>query len=257
VLDLVRAMGLVAIPVPVDDAGPTAAGLEAALAARPAAVVITPRAQNPTGAALDDGRCAELAEVLERHPEPVVVEDDHAGPVAGTPALTLCRGRRSWAVVRSVSKWLGPDLRVAVLAGDRTTVARVEGRQAVGTGWVSHLLQAVTADLWGRRSSEAVLTRAARAYAERRSAVLEALADEGIDAHGRSGLHVWVPVPEEQPVVAGLLARGWAVTAGERFRVRSGPGVRVCIAALLPEEARPFAADLATALHPTVAARLA
>jgi DNA-binding transcriptional MocR family regulator len=248
VLDLVGALGLVAEPVAVDDAGPLPAEVERALDAGAAALIVTPRAQNPTGAALDERRARALRAVLDRHPGALVVEDDHAGPVAGAPALTLCRRRAHFAVVRSVSKSLGPDLRLAIVAGDPTTIARVEGRQQVGAGWVSHVLQGLVAGLWSDPATERRVRAAARAYATRRAALLDALAARGIRAHGRSGLNVWVPVPEEARAVTALADAGWAVRAGERYRLRSAPAVRVTVATLRPGEAERIAAALAAAL---------
>jgi DNA-binding transcriptional MocR family regulator len=250
VLDLVSALGLVPVPVGVDDDGPLPGDLERVLATGVQAFILTPRAQNPTGAALDERRRRDLRRVLALRPDVLVVEDDHAGPVAGAAALSLCDGRTAWAVVRSVSKWLGPDLRLAVLAGDQTTVGRVEGRQRVASGWVSHILQSLVVDLWSAAAAAGRFEAAAALYRERRQALVQALADRGIEAHGRSGLNVWVPVPEEVGAVGALAAAGWAVRAGERYRLKSPPAVRITIATLAAREVRQVAAALVAALAP-------
>ena len=145
-------MGLVPVPVLVDDWGAVPERLEGGLRAGARAVVLTPRAQNPTGAAFDAARTRDLAAVLGRHPGVLVVEDDHAGAISGAKAFSAAGMGERWAVIRSASKSLGPDLRLAVVAGDHTTMARVEGRQRLGAGWVSHLLQHVVADMWARRA---------------------------------------------------------------------------------------------------------
>jgi DNA-binding transcriptional MocR family regulator len=246
VLDLVGAMGLVPQPVPLDDSGVRPEALASALAAGAQAVILTPRAQNPTGAAFDDDRARALRAILDRHPEVLLVEDDHAGPVAGTPALTLAHPRKArWAVVRSVSKSLGPDLRLAILAGDATTVARVEGRQALGAGWVSHVLQAAVASLWASAATDRRLREAAQSYTRRRRALVDALARHGLRAHGRSGFNVWVPVREEAATIAGMAAAGWAIRAGEPYRIQSPPAVRITVSSLTVEEVPRVAAALA------------
>src|SRR5205085_5716673 len=79
VLDLVPAMGLVPVPMAIDDSGPRPDSLAAALQRGAEAVVVTPRAQNPTGAALDRARATQLRSILRSHPDVLVVEDDHAG----------------------------------------------------------------------------------------------------------------------------------------------------------------------------------
>ncbi|HYO76293.1 MAG TPA: aminotransferase class I/II-fold pyridoxal phosphate-dependent enzyme [Thermoanaerobaculia bacterium] len=246
VLDLLNALSLVAVPVRMDDAGLLPVELKKAIRSCEA-VIITPRAQNPTGAALTPRRARELRAVLASRPNVVVIEDDHAGPAAGADYVTvLDRSRTKWAVVRSVSKWLGPDLRVAVLACDARTHARVQGRQTLGVRWVSHILQRIVVGIWRDR----VTQRAGRVYTERREALLHALADRGIAAHGASGLNVWIPVPEESATIQALVQRGWAVKAGERYRIASPPAIRVTIATLDPRDAVQFAKDLADVMRP-------
>ena len=251
VLDLVRALGVTPRSVGVDDHGPLPDHLERALRAGARAAIFTPRAQNPTGSAFTPRRVRELRRVLRDHPETLVIEDDHAGPVAGAPALTLTTADwPRWSVIRSVSKSLGPDLRLAVLTGDVTTVARVEGRRLVGAGWVSGILQALVMHLRADPATRRLLAQAERSYARRRATLVRALATHGIAGRGRSGLNVWVPVPEETAVVQGLLVRGWAVRAGERYRISSPAAVRITTAALETDDAKRVAADLASLLVP-------
>jgi DNA-binding transcriptional MocR family regulator len=250
VIDLVAALGLVAEPVALDDAGVLPDALDEALRRRAAACILTPRAQNPTGAAFDAARARELRRVVKTHPDVLVIEDDHAGPIGGATFTVCDRAQARWVVVRSVSKSLGPDLRLAVLSGDATTIARVEGRQLIGTGWVSHVLQRIVAALWADRATAERVRAAGATYTARRQGLIDALARHGVDAHGRSGLNVWVPVPEELPVVRSLLDAGFAVNGGERYRIASGPAIRITITTLAADEIEPLAAAVAASLAP-------
>ena len=219
VLDLARTLGLRLVPVAVDERGMLPDALAAAQAR---AVVVTPRGHNPCGSAFDAARAKQLREVLAD--DVLVIEDDHLGPVAGTPWHTLVTGRERWAVVRSVSKWLGPDLRLAVVTGDEATLARVEGRHALGPGWVSTVVQRLAVRLW----DDPVVARAAEAYRERR----EALAKLVDAAPAPSGINLWVPVPNEYAAVSALRAEGYAVAAGAAYRLSPGSAIRITTAAL-------------------------
>jgi len=139
-------------------------------------------------------------------------------------------------------------LRLAVLAGDAVTVSRVEGRQALGPGWVSGLLQETVAELWADREVSRLLARAAATYGRRRSSLLDAFSGHGVAATGRSGLAVWVPVTDEAAATGALLERGWAVAPGQRFRIASPPGIRIGTGTLASQEAAKLAADVADCL---------
>jgi DNA-binding transcriptional MocR family regulator len=248
--DLLRALGLALRPVSIDSRGMSPGALAEALEEGIAAVVLSPRGQNPTGAALDAERADELSDVLQRGPNVLVVEDDHLGPIAGAPRFTVTAGRECWAAARSAAKSLGPDLRLAVLAGDAQTISRVRGRQAVGPGWVSHLLQHLVAALWADERVAASLKHAADIYRERRKAFVGALAAHGIETAAAAGITVWVPVPQETSVVQALLADGWAIAPGTPFRLQAPPAIRITTSTLKEAEAEELATAIAVAMQP-------
>ncbi|MFJ8822299.1 aminotransferase class I/II-fold pyridoxal phosphate-dependent enzyme [Streptomyces sp. NPDC102467] len=250
-LDLVPALGLRLVPVGVDDDGPLPADVERALREGVRALVVTDRAQNPTGAAVGQDRAKALRTVLAAHPDVLLIEDDHGHGIVDLPLHPLAGTVRHWAFVRSVAKAYGPDLRLAVLTGDAVTVDRVRGRQRLGPGWISRIVQRAVAGLW---ASGAVDARAvAASYGKRRDALIAALAARGVEAHGRSGMNVWVPVPDETGAVARLLHAGWAVAPGARFRMQAGPGVRITVSRLAVEEIEAVAETVAAAVAPAPA----
>ncbi|NLU79934.1 aminotransferase class I/II-fold pyridoxal phosphate-dependent enzyme [Micromonospora sp. HNM0581] len=251
-LDLLAALGLRPIGVPVDDDGPVVVAVAAALAAGARALIVTSRAQNPTGAALCADRAGDLRALLTARPEVLLIEDDHAAELARVPLHPLAGATTHWAFLRSVSKPFGPDLRLAVLAGDETTVARVAGRVRVGAGWVSTVLQRLVLSLWADPEVSALVDRAAESYERRRRALVAALADRGLPAHGRSGINVWVPVDDETSALTTLRDAGWAVDAGALYRVAGPPGLRVTVSDLHEEEIPALADAVVRAAHPTL-----
>ena len=255
VFDVLPALGLRPLPVRMDDEGPLPGDVEEALGRGVRALVVTDRGQNPTGAALSPGRAARLRAVLAGHPEVLVIDDDHVAGLVDQPLCPLAGATRHWMLVRSVAKAYGPDLRLAVLTGDPLTVDRIAGRHRLGPGWVSHLIQDAVVHLWrtGAVDPAAVST----AYGERRGALIAALAERGTAAYGRSGMNVWIPVPDETVAVTRLMAAGWAVAPGARFRLSSGPGIRVTVSTLTPADTAPLADAVAAAVRPVGAGRYA
>ncbi|MFE7776998.1 aminotransferase class I/II-fold pyridoxal phosphate-dependent enzyme [Streptomyces sp. NPDC057445] len=250
-LDLVAALGLRPVPVALDEDGPRPGEVQRALDGGARAVVVTGRAQNPTGAVVTQERARELRGVLARHPQVLTIEDDHGYAIVDQPLHPLAGVTDHWVVVRSTAKAYGPDLRLAVLTGDGITVDRVLGRQQLGPGWVSGLLQQAVVELWTSKAVDPAAV--ARAYAERRDALLRALAERGVGAQGRSGMNVWVPVVDETGTVARLLHAGWAVAPGARFRISSPPGVRLTVSSLKGEDIERLADAVAAAAGPVPA----
>jgi DNA-binding transcriptional MocR family regulator len=231
--DVVRALGMRPVEIDTDDRGMIPDSLAVRLGSVDA-VVLTPRAQNPMGSAFDEERHRDLARTLSSRPELLVVEDDHCGPVAGAELISLGRDRRRWALVQSMAKSLGPDLRLALVTGDDLTVDRVVGRFGLGPGWVSRILQWTVASMLTDPEVGALLKTAEESYRARRDALVDGLAEAGIaGATGRSGLNVWVPVASEQAAIDAAAGEGFAVRAGAPFGSHS-PAVRITVSNLDP-----------------------
>ncbi|MEU1184245.1 aminotransferase class I/II-fold pyridoxal phosphate-dependent enzyme [Streptomyces sp. NPDC005820] len=251
-----RLNGFRTVAVEVDGKGMRPDALRAALESGARAVVCTPRAHNPTGVSLTEDRAAALREVLADHPRALVVEDDHFWAVSRAPYHRITApGTSRWALVRSVSKFLGPDLRLALVACDEETASRLETRLNTGTTWVSGLLQHAAHALLTDPDVTAGTARARETYVQRSTLLLERLAERGIgvrDGYRPDGLNVWIPLETPpRPVADALARRGWAVQPGDLFT--SGPAtaraVRVTTSMLTEEQATQFADDLAGILH--------
>jgi DNA-binding transcriptional MocR family regulator len=224
---LVRSAGLVPVPLSVDDEGIEPSAVERALSTRLAAVILTPRAQNPTGAALTADRAADLSAVLDGHPEVLLIQDDHAGSVAGPDYVQVTPPGPRWVTIRSVGKSLSPDLRLACLVGDGDTIGRVSAAFANGPGWVSHVLQAATADLLTDPVAQKQVALAATTYGRRRSRLIGALAEFEIPSSGTSGFNVWVPGVNVQAAVEAARAAGYVIADGDPWRISSESAVRI------------------------------
>lgn len=217
----VRIGGYRPVAVPVDAEGMTVAGLRTAIAEGARAIVYTPRAQNPTGASLSADRAAQLRAVLGEHPYLLVIEDDHFSLLSQRPYLSIIGAdHRRFAVVRSVSKFLGPDMGVAVVASDPDTAQRLAMRLTPGTTWVSHLLQRLACAQLADPEATARIAAAGRHYAARNARFAELLTRHGLPTHAGDGLSVWVALPvPARPVCEQLMRRGWLARPGDEFEL--------------------------------------
>lgn len=251
--DLVESLGAEIVPLEMDDAGVRPESLRAALDASPVAVVLQPRAQNPTGISMSPERAGKLAAVLTRRRKqatPWVIEDDHSGAISTSPDVSL----GSWIPervvhVRSFSKSHGPDLRIAALGGPAELVDPLVARRMLGPGWTSRMVQTILHDLLTQARSMDEVSEARRQYFGRQRDLTARLADLGMVVSTPDGINLWLPVLDERAALLHLAAEGIRVAGGSPFFPGDArtPHIRVTSGLVDPEHASEVAAALVSA----------
>lgn len=250
-INALRLSGMEAVAVAMDEHGMHPQALEKALKEGCRAVLITPRAQNPTGVSLTVERAAELRRVLTRHPAVMIIVDDHFSLLAeGAFHSPIPKGAPRWSLIRSLSKALGPDLRVAIVASDPDTSEQLRLRLTAGATWVSHLLQGVALEALTSKVVQRKLAVAKRRYGERRKAMIQGLKALDIRSPTADGLNVWAPLGRPSgPVIAALREQGWGVRDGADFQVTGEVlAIRVTVSQLTKRQIERFLADFESQL---------
>lgn len=248
--DLLEALHLVPIPVAVDGEGLLPDALAEALGTGPRAILLQPRAHNPTGASMSPERAAAIAEVIARSPRGrtlTVIEDDHSDAIAqAAPVSISAHLPEQTLVIRSFSKSHGPDLRIAALGGPDEIVARVEARRTLGAWWTPRLIQRIVAELLADGQAIADVARARATYAARQRRFADALSDAvGAPVPVADGINAWVPVVDERAALVSLAAAGIRAAAGSAFSLADRTDrIRLTVGALQTD---PFAVAHAVA----------
>ncbi|KJV48865.1 transcriptional regulator [Pantoea sp. BL1] len=248
-ISTLRHSRLEAAPVAIDVEGMQIEALSRQLSAGVQAVIITPRAHNPTGFGLSAGRAEGIRTLLASYPQVLVIVDDHFSLLSSqeyhhvVPANT-----RNWVLIRSMSKFLGPDLRMAFVASDAETSQRLRQRLNAGTNWVSHILQDMAAGYMSSPGFKPSMLAARERYLGQRQRLVSALQQQGVtvsDHH--DGLNVWVPLAQSSATTVMQMAhRGWLIRPGEGFILDNAcSGVRITVSDLDEPETESIARSLA------------
>lgn len=233
-LDLIENLGARVVPVECDEQGPLPNSLAQALTHKLAGFVYQPRVHSVTGCCVSASRLAELTPLLAE--VPLVIEDDGIGGIATTPALTFGQYYPEKVVhIRTYSKSLGPDLRLAVLSAPKHLAKSIQAYRNFGASWTSRLLQNAAAYLLSDPEVSAHLEQTKQTYLQRRAWLTDALTARNIPYVGEAGLSVWIPVPSEQFALVTLAIHGYAVFPGNRFMKKlATPHIRVATSQLTP-----------------------
>lgn len=251
-LALLRSLRLRPVPLAMDAQGlqvPAPGVLSSCVA-----VVLTPRAHNPTGTSIRPDRWRALRRQLRACPNTLVVFNDYWGLLSATPLVCADALPPKWLYVMSLGKPLGPEMRVCLAAGTPELMEGMRAQFALGPRKVSLWLQRFAALLWrqaARGKGRGSLANMQNAYATRRQALWAELGkrhvalDPDADAEG---LHLWVAVPDELTVVQAMASCGWAVQAGSPMMLTGGSAIRISVGEVERREVKRLATDLAAAL---------
>jgi DNA-binding transcriptional MocR family regulator len=226
-LDTLADLGITAVGVAADEHGPMPDSLRAALELNPVAFVFQPGAPFAIDHTVSVERVAELAAVIAEHneraalrgdPEVWVIEDDSIGPLTTRELRSMGLLLPGQVLrIRSYCKAYGIDVRTSILGGSRALVHRSMQQRSHGVGSNSRILQNALAHLIGSPVAAESVDLARGRYAERREALVAAVAAQGLRAHsGPESLVVWIEVDNEVDALVSLASQGISVGSGRK-----------------------------------------
>jgi GntR family transcriptional regulator / MocR family aminotransferase len=232
-MDTLERAGGRLVGIAVDRFGAVPASLDAALRDGARLVILTPRGHNPTGASWSRDRLSELSDVLKAHPDAIVVEDDQVAGIAATKPGTLLsipELENRVLHVRSFSKSIAPDLRMAAAVARPFIREPLSEAKTFADGWSSRLLQRVLAKTLQTDEVNVALKKARDAYRDRRQSACAALnqivAPRGGGCwSGSDGVNVWVRLPpgvDSKHIQERSAAAGVRIADGEPFFIAPG-----------------------------------
>ncbi len=231
VFDAFEYLGYTLVGMELDDQGVLPSSLDAALRKGASAALFTPCAVNPLGVSWTEERRHAIAQVLGAHPNTLAIEDDQFADLATTRPGSLLGtpvGERS-VYIRSFSKSIAPDIRVAVAVACPRLANLLGEAKSILDGWTSHMSQRILAHVLTDPDTDIALNRARESYCLRRTTITDilnnGLAGSGAKVSGSDGLNVWIELPigtTASAVIDRAAELGVLLVSGEPFYIRPG-----------------------------------
>lgn len=187
------------------------------------ALIITPRAHNPTGYSLTEEEAFNIKNMLRHYPNTLILVDDHFSLISNEEYQHIIpENAKHWAVLRSVSKFLGPDLRFCFICCDPHTANLFSQKMNAGTTWVSHILQDIVYQLLIQHNFKQQIVKARQYYATNNQYFVQLMQQKKWSCAIKfDGLNVWLGIDQAEQYVKKLLERGWSVRTGKDFFVEN------------------------------------
>lgn len=240
-LNILRAQGVHAVGVPMDDEGILPDALERfASQTRPRFLYTIPTFQNPTGSTMSSTRRQAIQEVALRQGF-LIVEDDLYARIAfdGTPppAIKASDDAENVIYVSSFSKTLMPGLRVGYLHAPAPLLHQLIELKRATDLCGPPLMQRAIAGFIRCDGYRRHLRRVIPLYRERRDTLIRALAasmPQGVTwTVPAGGYCCWLTLPQQgfyNDLYAAAMRAGWAIAPGNVFlaQPRTGSAIRIC-----------------------------
>lgn len=223
ILRLAQFLGLILVPVALDEQGMRPESLEKACRDRGVRTVLcTPVTHNPTMATMSGARRSAIAEIVRTNGL-VMIEDDLYGHlVADREATFLARLPEQTVYVTSLSKCMAAGLRVGFLAAARSRLNRIRDALYM-TSWTAPSLHAGIAAELIESEAAGELVAAQRDEALSRMALARKIFGQALAGHGAvASYHAWLRLAaplRAEAICAELLRWGIVVSPASHFAI--------------------------------------